>query len=213
MPKKNIPKLAIRRLCIYKRMLSRLLEKEQETISSKELGKLTSIPDYQVRKDISFIGEIGVARKGYNIKKLNDHIINSLGLIEVWNTAIVGVGQLGTALLNYPRLKEMGYNILCAFDIDPKKIGKKTGGITIFPSDRITPTVRKNQIKIGIICVPPGAAQTVCDALAKGGIRGILNFAPIALNIPAHIVKREIDFTVELEFISAVLNLMKKKRS
>lgn len=190
-------------------MLSHLLDQGQDTTSSKELGRLTNIPDYQVRKDISYIGEIGVARQGYNIKKLKEHIIGALGLEKVWNTAIVGVGQLGRALLNYPHFKEMGYNIKCAFDTDEEKIGTDIIGTKIYSSQQISSLIKKNNIKIAIICVPSSEAQKVCNSLVEGGIKGILNFTPVALHIPPHIVKREIDFTVELEFISSFLNLMK----
>jgi redox-sensing transcriptional repressor len=208
----NIPEISIQRLCGIYRLLERLLESGREIIFSDEIGEKTGIPPYQIRKDISYLGEIGKPGRGYNVKELLDHISSSLGLDKKKRAVIVGVGRLGSALLNYINLPKANIDYIAAFDTDPMKVGNSEGNIPIYSTNDMLEFVKKNKIEIGVIAVPQESAQTVADVLVKGGVCGILNFAPVAIKVPENVITRSIDFSLEMNVLTALKTISISKR-
>jgi len=202
-----VPEVSIRRLCEIYRLLEQLKKAGREVIFSKDIEKHTGIPAYQVRKDISFLGEVGTPGKGYLIADLLEHIKTSLKLHQKRRAVLVGVGRLGSALLNYIRLAESSLVYLAAFDADPRKVGKKEGDVPVYALSEMCEFIRENNVEIGVITVPADSACKVASLLCKGGVSGILNFAPVSLQVPCDIVVRSIDFAVEANILGALISL------
>ena len=195
----------ILRLSVYVRVLSELEEQRRETVSSAELAKLTGFTDAQIRKDLNLLGQLGISGTGYDVKHLQAVLSQVLGLGNQWKVVLVGVGNLGSALLAYPGFKKQGFNIIAVFDNDLRKIGKNWEGIIVRDVGELGDAVRSDRIKIGIIAVPASEAQTVADNLLKAGVECILNFAPIRLKLPKEVKLRNMDLTMELENFSCFL--------
>lgn len=206
-----IPEISIRRLCQIYRLLERLKEAGREIIFSDEIGEKTGIPSYQVRKDISYLGEIGKPGRGYNVSELFEHIKSSLKLCVKRKAVLVGVGRLGSALLNYVNLPKANFEYIAAFDSDPIKEGKSEGGIQIYSSGEMAPFLKKHNVEIGVITVPQEAAQAVADDLIKGGVTGILNFAPVPLKVQENVIARCIDFSLEMNILTAIKSFVQEK--
>ena len=204
--KTKIPLATVRRLFIYKRFLEKLLP-EQRITSSMEIGKNTRIPAYQVRKDINHIGDVGIVGKGYGVEDLIGHITNKLGLKYSRQAVIVGIGALGTALLGFLNTSN-NCRITAGFDIDPKKIDTTIDGISIYNNCQITSIIQQHHVDMGIITVPPQAAQLVANQLVESGVKAILNFAPAVIAVPEAIVKHDIDLAIEMETLSYLLSLL-----
>jgi redox-sensing transcriptional repressor len=205
MQPKKIPESTISRLFVYLRELAELEKVSVQTISSAELGDRTNLSDVQVRKDLGYFGQFGVSGSGYNIHELKSALEKILGKDKTWNVAVIGTGQLGSALLTYPGFKNHGLDIVATFDADARKIGKKIGDITISPVDDMPKTIKEKKINIGIITVPAKAAQEVAEKLLKCGVECILNFAPISLVVPENIKVKDMDLSRELETLSYFL--------
>ena len=205
MNSKKIPQAVISRLFIYLRELTELAKVKITTISSAELGDRTNLSDAQVRKDLGYFGNFGVSGSGYAVNELVEALEKILGKNKVWNVALVGAGHLGSALLSYPGFKSHGLNIISAFDISPKRIGKAIGDIKVKPLKDIKKEISGKKIEIGIITVPAKSAQSVCDKLIDSGIECILNFAPVALNAAENIKIRDVDLSREIETLSYFL--------
>ncbi|NLC62869.1 MAG: redox-sensing transcriptional repressor Rex, partial [Thermoanaerobacterales bacterium] len=180
--KYKIPDATIGRLSLYTRYLNEADKRGITTVSSQNIAKATGVTPAQVRKDLAYFGEFGTRGVGYNSRELYNHIMKILGLDRKWPVAIIGAGNLGKALLRYKGFNERGFDIKCIFDSDTAKIGKKLANIEIFPMEVIEEKVREYGIKMAIIAVPADSAQDVTDKLARAGIKGILNFAPININ-------------------------------
>ncbi len=193
----KIPDETIRRLPIYLRGLLFLAEQGQSSISSDTLANFLSVNPWQIRKDFSYFGGFGKRGVGYDIEKLIKQISKILKLDIVHKTALVGVGNLGSAVLAYPGFKMYGFDIVAAFDVDPKKIGKKIKDITIEDISNIR-TLRKRKIDIGIIAVPRDAAQKAADALVEADVKGILNFSPCYITVPKKVKVITIDIATDL---------------
>ncbi|MEA1964170.1 MAG: redox-sensing transcriptional repressor Rex [Candidatus Aerophobetes bacterium] len=198
MKKIRVPTESVKRLSLYLRSLNYLSEEGVETISSDELAKGIYVSAAQVRKDLSYFGDFGTRGVGYNVQSLIYKIKSALGLDKKRSVALVGVGRLGLALLNYPGFEEFGFQISVAFDSDPKKIGKIYKGVKVKDSSQIEKIIKKEKIKIAIIAVPAPAAQKIADVLIKTGIKAILNFSPIYLSIPEDINIKTVDIATEL---------------
>lgn len=194
----DIPEETIRRLMIYLRYLTRLLESGQENISSGDLANILGINSHQIRKDLSYFGEFGTRGVGYETKKLVREIRSIFKLNKKWEVALVGVGNIGSALLRYPGFKKQGMEISLAFDRNSQIIGKEIGGVAIENVCNLEKKVKENRIMLGIVAVPPPSAQEVAEALASGGVTGILNFAPTLLDLPEKIKIAQVDIAVEL---------------
>jgi redox-sensing transcriptional repressor len=194
---RKIPDETIRRLPIYLRAVLFLITQDRQNTSSKELADLLGINHWQIRKDFSYFGDFGTPGVGYELKKLKKQIKKILKLDGVHKTTLVGVGNLGSAVLAYPGFKEYGFDIVAAFDSNPKKIGKKIGNITIENANRLNSLSKKN-INMAIIAVPGEAAQVTADALVKAGVKGILNFSPLHISVPKKVKVISIDIAMDL---------------
>ena len=203
---KKIPDCTVRRLSIYLRALAKINNSPFGTISSAKLADLTHLIDVQVRKDLSYFGQFGISGTGYEIDRLKTEISRILGKGKRWKIALVGVGNLGSALLAYPGFRNEDFEITRVFDNDLRKIGKTWEGIPIQDTGELFETVETNNIKIGIIAVPAQSAQEVTDTIINAGIKCILNFAPVALSVPEGINLRNVDLSTELENFSYFLN-------
>jgi len=197
--KKPVP--TVRRLLMYLHTLEKFVEEGKEYISSKEIANILDITDTQVRKDLAFFGNIGKRGKGYSIRDMMRKIKRDFGLTKGINVIIVGIGNLGTALLASNLLRKRGFNIIVGFDSDMRKVCKDCCGVNIHPDNEIPAIVKKTNVKIAILTTPGGVAQGVSERLYNAGIKGILNFTPTKINLPSDCVIHNVDFTVELEFL------------
>jgi len=188
---------AVRRLPLYLRALLFLSQDLPENISSHKLAGFLGVNPWQVRKDFSYFGEFGTPGVGYNVEKLIKQIKKILKLNVIHKAALVGVGNLGAALLAYPGFKVYGFDIAAAFDNNPKKIGKKVAEVIVEDVSKIG-LLKKRNVKIGIITVPAGAAQQTADALVKAGVKGILNFSPCTISAHKKIKVVNIDIAMDL---------------
>ena len=211
MPQFKVPDVAIQRLSIYLRALRKL--EENRILSSLELAKLIGTSDGQVRKDLAYFGGFGIPGQGYQVKKLRREITRILGLDRTWKVALVGVGKLGSALLAYPGLRQSGFLIIAVFDNDPAKIGKVREGLRIQSSETIPRILSQEEIKIGIITTPAEATQEVANKLIQGGIKGILNFAPVRIVHSPEVKLKNVDLSTDLETLSYFLKKREAKAS
>ena len=203
--KKRIAQAVVSRLSTYNRVLDNLYGEGVRIISSEELGEKTGYGAAQIRKDLSFFGEFGQVGKGYYVEELKDAISQILGLDKTWNVALVGAGNLGSALLAYPGFKERGFKIMAVFDNDLRKIGKKWEDIVLQDISEMPDKIKEQDIQIGIIAVPAEAAQQVANKLVFSGIRAILNFAPVRIVVPEDVELRTTELSSELECLSYFL--------
>ena len=196
----KIPAATISRLSIYARALEELAKEEVIVVSSKRLAELCGVNPAQIRKDLAYFGQFGVRGVGYYVKELLFDIKKILGLHKEWKLAIVGVGNLGCALVAHENFLKQGYRFVAAFDSDPLKIGRKLAtGLVVYPPDKLVEECRRQQVEIGVICTPPAAAQEIANRFAEVPVRGILNFAPTQLQVPHGCRVENVDFTVKLD--------------
>jgi redox-sensing transcriptional repressor len=202
----KIPEATIKRLSTYVNYLGRLGTDSNPVISSEMLGESCQVSPAQIRKDLSYFGEFGVRGVGYDTKKLEAEIKDILGINHNWPTTVVGVGKLGQALLNFDFFRNHGFRIIAAFDSDENKIGTNTvSGVKILSINEIETCVKEEKISIGIITTPADSAQSIADKLVAGGIKGILNFAPIKVKVPESITLRNVSITSELDNLAYLL--------
>ncbi len=202
---KKISGPTIMRLPIYGQALTNLQEKGIETVSSRLLGEMVGSTAAQVRKDLSCFGEFGKPGTGYRAGLLKDAIFRILGTDHALNTALVGVGRLGSALLAYPGFGNHGLKIVAAFDNDIIKIGKKWEDVIIEDISQLGAAVERKRIKIAILAVPGEIAQEVAGKVVSSGIRAILNFAPARISVPEGVQLRNVDLSSELESLAYFL--------
>lgn len=193
----RIPDETVRRLPIYLRGLMISANQGMEHISSKSLADFVGVNSWQIRKDFSYFGDFGTRGVGYNIVKLAREIKKILRLDIIRKAALVGVGDLGSALLAYPGFAAYGLDIVAAFEVDPKKIGKTLGGVKIEDFARIE-TLARRGISLAVVAVPGAAAQETVDKLVEAGIRGVLNFAPCKVLAPKRVKVITLDIAMEL---------------
>lgn len=194
---RRIPDETIRRLPIYLRALLFSSESSQIKTSSKELAEFVGVEPWLIRKDFSYFGDFGTPGVGYHTEKLIKQIRKILKLDVRHKAALVGVGNLGTALLTYPGFKAYGFDIAAVFDNNPKKIGRKINDLTVQNVSGLG-ILKKRKIYLGIITVPLKAAQSIADALVGAGIKGILNFSPRRVEVPKKIKVITIDIAMDL---------------
>lgn len=206
-----VPKVVVSRLSLYLRELQRLESSGQHTISSGQLGTLLGFSDAQVRKDLGFFGQFGYPGVGYRCDELIRAMRDILGTNQPWPVVMVGVGNLGQALLGYRGFGRQNFSIHTAFDADPAKVGQTIQGIPVRHLDDLPEVVRGSGIRLGMIVVPAEHAQAVADRLVAAGIEGIVNFAPVTLSLPPHVQIVAVDLAIELEQLSfAVTNMLAK---
>ena len=202
---KRVPQVTVRRLSRYLRALERFQERGYETISSDELADELHLKPSQLRKDLAYFGEFGTRGMGYGVQRLAEELRRILGLHRQWGIAIIGVGNLGTALLRYKGLNEKGFRVAALFDDDPEKVGSSRSGIRIEHVDDLPEIVREKNIQIAIITVPAPAARATADTAIKAGIRAILNFAPVSVKAPPGVECLQVDITADLKVLSHFL--------
>src|SRR3972149_1430519 len=186
----NIRKISdstIRRLSLYYRALSNSEKDGYFTVSSQDLAKKERLTPAQVRKDLSFFGSFGTRGLGYPVKELKEKIGSILGLNRSWNVALIGVGNLGSALASYKEFQKQGFHIKLLFDNDPKKIGSSLAGTTVLDIKNLASQLKQQKIDLAILTLPGNAAQAVADEVVKTGVKAILNFAPVTLKVPEDI--------------------------
>jgi len=202
----KIPDIIIGRLPIYLRALQRLTERGVQTTSSQELSERVGISAAQIRKDISQFGEFGKQGTGYNIAFLMDRLREILKVDRIWDVAVVGMGDMGHALARYQGFVNRGFRILMVFDNDPAKIGQKIGDFTVEDTAGMIERIRAAGIQIAMLTVPAAAAQEVVDKLVQAGVKSILNYAPISINVPAGVRVQYIDPSIHLQRMTYYLS-------
>ncbi|MFR6291923.1 MAG: redox-sensing transcriptional repressor Rex [Peptococcaceae bacterium] len=198
----KIPEATVSRLSVYSRFLTEVEKQDIISISSGEIAEGVGGTPAQVRKDLAYFGEFGTRGVGYNVKQLNQEIMNILGLTKRWNVILIGAGNLGSALSQYRGFRERGFRIIGVFDNDLNKVGLKLNGLPIYAVSQMAEFIGKNDVTIGIIAVPAEYAQDIADILVETDIKGILNFAPVVLTIPEEVEVRNVDLTVNLEVLT-----------
>ncbi|HET9222788.1 MAG TPA: redox-sensing transcriptional repressor Rex, partial [Roseiflexaceae bacterium] len=178
------PDVVIGRLPLYARSLRYLLQEGVTSVSSQELGDRINVTAAQIRKDLSYFGEFGKQGIGYDVEKLLAQIEDILGLTQQWSVALVGIGHLGEAIARYEGFRSQGIRIVALFDSDPNKQGTAINGLTISGDDQIEPVCREHGVRLAIIAVPASRAQEVADMLIGAGVRAILNYAPVVIQVP-----------------------------
>jgi redox-sensing transcriptional repressor len=205
---KPIPQPAIIRLCSICQLLSCLEIEGVNKVSSAELEEKTGVPSHTIRKDISFIGEVGSTRSGYEVAKLKQRILNSLGLNRERKACIVGLGRIGSSIMQWPLFTEGEFRIVAGFDSDINKVETIKTAISVFPSHEILEVVKRMGIELGIIAVPPGRAQEVADRLMEAGVKGMVNFAPTVITSKRNdCFVRTMDVGGELRILSAMMGM------
>ena len=202
----HIPRIIIGRLPLYLRALNRLKKDGLDYASSHELGKLLDISAAQIRKDLSHFGELGKRGKGYEIDFLIRKLNQILNTDIVWDMIVVGAGDLGSGLARYKGFINRGFQVSAIFDIDPEKIGRRTGDLVVRDISEMEEYIKANNIQIAILAVPAKNSQEVIDNLVHAGITAILNYAPIYLKTPEGVQIEHIDPSVHLQKLSYYLD-------
>lgn len=198
----EIPRKAIYRLSIYNRCLLRLKENGIRTVSSDALAKAAGVKPTQLRKDLTYFGQFGTRGLGYDVEQLSTMISDLLGTTRLQPVVLVGVGNLGLALLTYKGFAEEGFEIIAAFDIDARRRRDKKIAQPIYDMGKLKEFVLQQAVQMAIICVPAAAAQEVTNQLVDAGITGILNFAPIMITTPEEVIVNHVNLAIELENLS-----------
>ena len=198
----EIPRKTIYRLSIYLRCLARLRENGIGTVSSEALAKAAGVKPTQLRKDLAYFGTFGTRGLGYEVAELSQKISEELGTSRLQPVILVGVGHLGLALLSYRGFEKEGFEIVAAFDAEPRRKRDKETSQPIFGMDDLGNVVKKQNIKMAILTVPAVAAQEVANQMIDAGITGILNFSPIVLSVPEEVMVNNVNLAIELENLS-----------
>ena len=207
----NVPAAVVNRLSMYLRELQHLLSDGSETTSSSQLGRRLGFTDAQVRKDLAHFGHFGHPGIGYRCQELVGAIRKILGTDREWRVVLVGVGNLGRALLGYRGFHRGGFKLVAAFDTDPAMIGTEIEGVMVHNFSRLDEIITTSQVELGLVAVPAPVAQEVADRLVAAGVGGILNFAPVTLSVPDGVSKIGVDLARELEQVTfAVANRLKE---
>lgn len=202
---RKIPQSTVRRLSHYLRSLEGF-ENEGGTVSSEELAARGQTTAAQVRKDLSHFGSFGKRGLGYRVDELRSRLRQILGIDRPWRVALVGAGRIGRALFEYPDFQARGYECVAIFDSDPDKVGRRLGDQTIRDSATLEGALKEHQVELVILAVPAEAAHEVAQRAVDAGVKGILNFAPIRLNVPPRIPVQDVNLVMELEALSFAIS-------
>ena len=197
-----IPRKTIYRLSIYLRCLARLRENGMGTVSSEALAKAAGVKPTQLRKDLAYFGTFGTRGLGYDVAELSKKIAEELGTSSLQPVILVGVGNLGLALLSYRGFEKEGFEIIAAFDAEPRRQRDKKIKQPVIGMEQLPEFIREHNVKMAILSVPAAVAQTVANSLVESGIMGILNFAPIVLTVPEDVMVNNVNLAIELENLS-----------
>jgi redox-sensing transcriptional repressor len=198
----EIPRKTIYRLSIYLRCLQRLRSNGLRTVSSDALAKAAGVKSTQLRKDLTYFGQFGTRGLGYDVEQLAGMISDLLGTRRLQPVVLVGVGNLGSALLSYRGFEQEGFEIVAAFDVDPARLRGRPFKQPVLPMDSLPSFIRTRGVRMAILTVPATAAQEVTNSLVHCGIAGILNFAPLVLQVPEEVTVNNVNLAIELENLS-----------
>ena len=187
---------------MYLRCLQRLKANEIRTVSSEALAKAARVKSTQLRKDLTYFGQFGTRGLGYDVEQLSKMISDLLGTTSLQPVVLIGVGNLGLALLSYKGFEQEGFEIVAAFDADATNKRDKSGSTPIYPMERLSEIVQKRGVRMAIITVPAAGAQEVANQVIEAGVTGILNFAPIVLHVPDEVMVNNVNLAIELENLS-----------
>lgn len=202
---KKVSESTVGRLSLYLRLLLEAEADGMTTISSEALARRSGTTAAQVRKDLSFFGTFGKRGLGYEVAELVDELRSILGLGQEWRVALVGAGKIGAALFGYQDFRRQGFFIQAVFDADPRKIGQRWDGLAVQSDEELEGALGSGEIEIVIVAVPADAAQSVVDRVVRAGVKGILNFAPTQLHVPAGVALKNVNMAVEMEGLSYAL--------
>jgi redox-sensing transcriptional repressor len=203
---KQIPDIVIGRLPVYLRALQQMAAEGRQVTSSQELGERLGISAAQIRKDLSQFGEFGKQGTGYNIEYLANQVREILKVTKSWDVVIVGAGDIGRALAGYNGFSERGFKIKAIYDNSPQRIGQQHGEFTIRDAAALKDELQSAGIKMAMIAVPAAAAQGVADQLVEAGVKAILSYAPVNLNVPAGVRVQNIDPSIHLQRMTYYLD-------
>jgi redox-sensing transcriptional repressor len=206
MDHKQIPDIVVGRLPLYLRALQRMGQEGRQVTSSQELGERLGISAAQIRKDLSQFGEFGKQGTGYSIDYLVENLRQILKVNQVWDIAVVGAGDIGSGVVRYQGFANRGYCVAMIFDNNPERIGNQIGSFHVQDSARMIESIREAGIQIAMIAVPAPHAQEVADQLVKAGVKAILNYAPISLNVPSDVRLQYIDPVIHLQRMTYYLD-------
>jgi redox-sensing transcriptional repressor len=198
----QLPHKTVERLSQYRRALLLILSREKTHVFSHEIAQMLHITPVQVRRDLMLIGYSGNLRKGYDIKELIDLIGKIIDTDKGQNVAVVGLGNLGRAIISYFKGKRTKLTIVAAFDMNPEKVDRMYDGVPCFHNNRLQEIIRNKNISIGIITVPADQAPVVAETLVSAGIKGILNYSPKSLNVSPPVYLEEYDMITSLEKVA-----------
>lgn len=198
----DIPKKAIYRLSIYNRCLQRLVELGEETVSSSALAKAAGVKPAQLRKDLAYFGQFGTRGLGYPVDALAAMIRDVLGREKLQPVALVGAGNLGSALLRYQGFQKEGFEVVAAFDADPEAAVSRGVKVPVYSEKELESRLQEDGVRLAILCVPAAIAQALANRLVAAGVTGILNFSPVVLEVPEEVVVNNVDLALELEHLS-----------
>lgn len=196
---KKVPNIVIPRILHYLRVVQQLSKNNKTSVSSEEIAKITNISPFQIRKDLANFGKFGQPGMGYDVASLKDYLLNIIGGKEMCNLALVGVGNLGSALLNYKGFENEGLKFVAAFDKEEAKVGKICGNVIVEHVDKMKESIAKNNVHIGIITVPENHAQVMADRFIESGVSSLLNFSPKTISVPPEVTLRNVDLAIELK--------------
>ena len=202
----EVPEVVVSRLPQYLRVVNRLMEDGILVVSSQQLGDQLQVTPAQIRKDLSYFGRFGKQGRGYSVRDLVERLRQILGVNSYWNVAVVGVGRLGRAILNYPGFNPDGFHLVAAFDLSPEVIGEEVGGLVVRPLDELEQVAVEKDVSIAIVAVPVSETQEVVDRLVAYGVRAILNYAPIVPHVREGIRIRNIDPVLSLQSMTYYIN-------
>ena len=202
---RQIPEVVVSRLPMYLRALALFKSEGVEFISSRGLGARLRMTPAQIRKDLSFFGKFGRQGRGYNVSRLRSELQQILGLDKKWPMALVGVGRLGRAILDYKGFALEGFKIVAAFESDPDLIGKTVSGVLVEDIADLETSFKDKKVDIAIVAVPSSDAQVVIDKLIKSGIKAIINYAPICVKVPRGVRLQGIDPVLALQSMTFYL--------
>jgi redox-sensing transcriptional repressor len=202
----KVPKFTLKRLPLYYRFISDCLDKGLEFVSSEEIARAVQIHAVQIRRDLMLFGAMGTPGVGYSVSELKLKLEDLLGLKNVNEAVLVGVGRLGRAIVDYPGFERYGLKIVALFDADPGIIGEKINGREVFSIQELNHIVKRLNIKVGIITVPAPWAQSIADNLIKSGVKAIWNFAPVNIYVPDEVAVRNEDLAAGLATLFHFLN-------
>jgi redox-sensing transcriptional repressor len=201
----RIAESTVRRLSLYLRFLEEFEERGIATVSSEALASRGGTTSAQVRKDLSFFGSFGKRGLGYSVPELVERLRDILGLGRTYRVAVIGAGKMGSALVQYRGFAQRGFHITAVYDADPAKAGKVWNGVRVRHARDLERDLAREPVDIAIIVTPADSAQGVAERLVRAGVRAILNFAPVRLNVPDSVIVKNVNLALELEALSYAL--------